>query len=132
MTRRKQPEPSAVRLSAPTPLDDIRLLIVDTRARVAATVNSGLTLLCWKIGHRIRKDILQEKRAEYGEEIVAALARQLEAEFGRGFSRSNLFNMVRFAEVFPDLEIVQALTGQLSWTHFTHIIYLDDPGRLYP
>jgi hypothetical protein len=132
MTKRKQAAPRAASspVSSPDPaalLGDIRHLILDTRSVVATTVNAGLTLLYWKIGQRIRKDILREKRAEYGTEIVASLARQLEEEFGRGFSRSNLFNMVRFAEIFPDLEIVQALTGQLSWTHFTHVISLDDP-----
>ena len=127
MMKRKQPSLSVAHARVPTALlSDIRRLIVDTRAQVAAAINAGLTLLYWEIGERIRKDILQEKRAEYGEEIVTALARQLEMEFGRGFSRSNLFNMVRFVEVFPDLEIVQALTGQLSWTHFTKIIYLAD------
>lgn len=126
--KRKQPEPSAIRpLTTTALLGDIRRLIVDTRSRVATAVNAGLTLLYWQIGQRIRKDILHEKRAGYGEEIVAALARQLEAEFGRGFSRRNLFNMVRFAEVFPDRTIVHALSAQLGWTHFRQIIYLDDP-----
>ena len=55
------------------------------------------------------------------------LSQQLEKEFGRGYSRTNLFNMVRFAEVFPDPQIVHALRGQLGWTHFRQIIYLDDP-----
>ena len=96
------------------------------KARVAQTVNSGLTLLYWQIGTRVRSDILREKRAEYGQQIVAALGQQLEREFGRGFSRRNLFNMVRFAEVFPDFRIVQPLSGELDWTHFCHIIYLDD------
>jgi predicted nuclease of restriction endonuclease-like (RecB) superfamily len=59
--------------------------------------------------------------------IVSALGTQLTAQFGRGFSRRNLFNMVRFAEVFPDPRIVQPLAAQLSWTHFSLIIYLDDP-----
>lgn len=128
MKKRKQAAPPVASSSVPVALlGDIRHLILDTRSTIATTVNAGLTLLYWKIGQRIRKDMLQEKRAEYGAEIVASLARQLEEEFGRGFSRSNLFNMVRFAEVFPDLAIVQALTGQLSWTHFTQVIYLDDP-----
>lgn len=126
--KRKQPEPPAIRpLTTTALLGDIRRLIVDTRSRVATAVNAGLTLLYWQIGQRIRKDILHEKRAGYGEEIVVALARQLEAEFGRGFSRRNLFNMVRFAEVFPDRTIVHALSAQLGWTHFRQIIYLDDP-----
>jgi predicted nuclease of restriction endonuclease-like (RecB) superfamily len=79
------------------------------------------------VGRRIRQDILKEKRADYGGQIVASLSRQLEAEFGRGFSRRNLFNMVRFAEVFPDFEIVTALRTQLGWTHFRQVIPIDDP-----
>src|ERR1039458_849053 len=95
-------------------LGDLRGLIQQARESVARTVDSGLTTLYWHIGQRIRQDILKEKRAEYGEQIVAALGRQLETEFGRGFSRRNLFNMVRFAEVFPDPRIVQPLAAQLS------------------
>jgi predicted nuclease of restriction endonuclease-like (RecB) superfamily len=79
------------------------------------------------VGRRIRQDILKEKRADYGGQIVASLSRQLEAEFGRGFSRRNLFNMVRFAQVFPDFEIVTALRTQLGWTHFRQVIAIDDP-----
>ena len=48
-------------------------------------------------------------------------------EFGRGFSRPNLFHMVRFAEMWTDPKTVQALTAQLGWTHLRQIIYLDDP-----
>jgi hypothetical protein len=35
--------------------------------------------------------------------------------------------MIRCAEIFPDLQIVHALSAQLTWTHFRQIIYLDDP-----
>lgn len=98
---------------------ELRELILATRERVAQAVNSGLTLLYWQVGDRIRRHVLKEKRAAYGEEIVQALAAQLAGEFGGGFSRRNLFNMVRFSEVFPDFGIVQALTAQLGWTHFT-------------
>jgi predicted nuclease of restriction endonuclease-like (RecB) superfamily len=107
-------------------LSDVRELILTTREGVARAVNAGLVTLYWEIGARIRKDILMEKRAEYGERIVHALSAQLEKEFGRGFTRRNLFNMIRFAEVFPDQKIVHALRAQLGWTHFRHIIYLDD------
>jgi hypothetical protein len=62
----------------------------------------------------IRKDILREKRADYGERIFHALSGKLTSEFGRGFTKTNLFNMVRFAEAFPDSKIVHALSAQLS------------------
>ena len=107
-------------------LADVRELILAAREGVARTINAGLVTLYWEIGRRIRRDILKEKRAEYGEQIVPALSAQLEKEFGRGFTRRNLFNMIRFAEVFPDAGIVHALRAQLGWTHFRRIIYIDD------
>jgi len=70
------------------------------RHNIAVTVNAGLTILCWQIGSRIQQDILKEKRADYGEKIISTLSIQLTVEYGKGFSRRNLFNMIRFAEVF--------------------------------
>jgi hypothetical protein len=83
--------------------------------------------LYWHIGKRIREDILKNRRAGYGGEIVSALGRQLTLEYGRGFSEKNLWHMLRFGEAFPDQDIVSALRRELSWTHFKEIIYLDDP-----
>jgi len=97
-------------------LTDIRDLILSARRQVAQAVNAGLTMLYWEIGRRIRQDILEEKRAACGKEIVAALGRQLEAEFGRGFGEKNLHGMVQFAEVFPDEKIVSTLRRQFSWS----------------
>lgn len=108
-------------------LGDIRSLIESARQRAAQAVNTELTMLHWRIGERIRKDILGQERAEYGEQIVSTLSRQLTAGYGRGFSRRNLFNMIRFAEVFPDKQIVQTLSAQLGWSHFLEIIYLKEP-----
>jgi predicted nuclease of restriction endonuclease-like (RecB) superfamily len=108
-------------------IHDLRSLIASARQDVARQVNSTLVLLHWRIGKRIRQDILKEKRAGYGAKIVSALGRQLAQEFGGGFSEKSLRHMVRFAEVFPSEEIVSALRRQLSWSHIKSIIYLDDP-----
>jgi len=102
-------------------LTEVRELIQTARQQVAQAVNARLTILHWQIGNRVHREILKEKRASYGAEIVSALSRELEAEFGRGFGRRNLFSMIRFAEVFPDLEIVQSLIAQLRWTYFLRI-----------
>ncbi|MBI4669930.1 MAG: DUF1016 domain-containing protein [Elusimicrobia bacterium] len=107
-------------------IGDIRTLINSARGRVAQTVNAGLVSLYWSIGDRIRRDLLGEKRAEYGTKIVHTLSAQLTREYGQGFTTRNLFNMIRFAEVFPDVKIVHALCAQLSWSHFRLIIYLKD------
>ena len=118
---------SATQLFSPALLRDIKQLIEGARARAAATVNSEMVRLYWSIGERIRKDILAYERAAYGEQIVHALSGQLSEDYGPGFGRTNLFYMIRFAETFPDVRIVHALSEQLSWTHLRQIIYLDDP-----
>jgi hypothetical protein len=110
-----------------TLLDDLREMITVARQDVARAVNSSLVLLYWNVGRRIRKDILKGKRADYGEQIVHALSAQLVGEFGSGFGKRNLFNMVRFAEVFGDEAAIYLMSRDLSWTHLRSIIYLDDP-----
>jgi len=84
-------------------------------------------MLYWEIGTRIQKEILRGSRAEYGKRIVHALSTKLIQDYGKGYSRTNIFNMVRLAEVFPDREIVHSLSGQLSWTHFRQIMYQNGP-----
>jgi predicted nuclease of restriction endonuclease-like (RecB) superfamily len=72
---------------------------------------------------------LQGERATYGDALVASIAQQLSADFGRGFSAKNLRHMLRFAQAFGDEQIVYSLSRQLSWTHLRTLIYLDDPVK---
>jgi predicted nuclease of restriction endonuclease-like (RecB) superfamily len=120
-------DPAKPRVPARALLTDVRQLIRTARASVARAVDAGLVALTWQVGHRIRQDILKNRRAEYGERILQTLSAKLTDEFGRGYSPRNLANMVRFAEVFPDPNILQALSAKLGWSHFQLIIYLDDP-----
>ena len=124
---RRKAQPSGVTAPDWTLAAEIVAMIRTARGHVAQSVNARLTLLHWEIGTRVRREVLRAQRADYGAEVVEALSERLRGEFGRGFGRRNLFSMVRFAEVFPDLEIVQSLIAQLGWTHFLHIIALDDP-----
>ena len=105
---------------------DLKSIIIEARQDVARQVNSAPVLLYWHVGQRIRQDILKEKMAEYGEEIVPTLSAQLVKEFGVGFNEKNLRRMVQFAETFPDEQIVVTLSRQLGWSHFVAIIPLDD------
>ena len=105
-------------------LKEVRELIVSTRQTVAHGVNAALVLLYWKVGERIRRDVLKEKRAEYGEEILLTLSRQLASEFGSGFTEKNLRRMTQFAELFPDSQIVATLSRELGWSHFVELLPL--------
>ncbi len=88
-------------------------------------VNIELTALYWRIGKRIRTEVLRTERAAYGEKIVATLSRQLVAEFGRGYAEKNLRRMIQFAEAFADEQIVATLWRQLSWSHFRELLPLE-------
>lgn len=123
--KHKVPAKKSVILSSDL-LNDLRSLIAETRQSVAQSVNSALVHLYWKVGIRIRRDILKEKRAEYGKEILPTLSTKLAEEFGNGFHEKNLRRMVQFAEVFPEEEIVVTLSRQLGWSHFVAIIPLED------
>ena len=107
-------------------LRDLRQLIEAAREQTARAVNSTLVATYWQIGKRIQQDVLQNERAEYGKEILQTLSEKLTEEYGRGFSPANMSSMLRFAEVFPDTEIVAALSKQLSWSHFVELIPLED------
>jgi predicted nuclease of restriction endonuclease-like (RecB) superfamily len=108
-------------------LADLRQVIEQARQTAAAAVNASLTLMYWHVGQRLRTEVLGGQRASYGEEMVATVSRQLTAEYGRSFSAKSLRHMMRFAEVFPDLEIVSTLSRQLAWSHFLELVYLKDP-----
>lgn len=90
-------------------------------------MNSELSMLYWRIGQRIHTQVLEGRRADYGEEVVLTLAAQLVKEYGSSFSVKNLRRMVQFAAAYPDERIVVSLIRQLSWTHFIALIPLKDP-----
>ncbi len=79
-------------------LTDLRALIDTARQQVAQTANATLTMLYWHVGQRIHKEVLNEQRAEYGEEILPTLSTKLVWEYGQGFGVRNLARMIRFSE----------------------------------
>lgn len=111
-------------------LNDIKILIEETKANVAVAINSALTLMYWHIGKKINDEILKDERAEYGKEIVSTLSRQLIERYGNGYSAKNLRHMMKFYEIFGDIEIVSTLSRQLSWSHFKEFIYLQDKLKI--
>lgn len=106
---------------------ELRALIAASRQRLAGAVNAELTRLYWTVGQRLVSEVLGGGRAGYGARLLDQLGRQLAQEFGRGFESRNLRRMVRFAEAFPDAEIVSTLSTQLSWSHLVVIVALKTP-----
>ncbi|MCJ0803595.1 PDDEXK nuclease domain-containing protein [Vibrio vulnificus] len=106
---------------------EVAALISSAKQRAAAAINNEITLLYWQVGNRIRQEVLGGGRADYGKQVIATLATELTAQYGKGWSKRNLAQMVKFAEVFTDAHIVQTLSAQLSWSHFVILCAIDDP-----
>ncbi len=108
-------------VDVPALVRDLGAMIDVTRKQVAVAANAALTALYWQIGFRVRTDVLEGRRAEYGARIVAAVSRQLETKYGRGFNEKSLRRMVQFASAFSDAKIVATLSRQLGWSHFVEL-----------
>ena len=81
-------------------------------------VNSALVQRNWLIGYRIAEEELQgDNRAEYGASIIKKLAKELTAEYGKGYTKTNLYHFYSFYKTYP--EIFHSASGKLllSWTH---------------
>ncbi len=104
--------------------DEISGYIEQSRHAVQVQANSVLTMLFWNIGKCILGEVLQDKRAAYGKEVVANLSVQLVKRHGRNFEEKNLRRMMQFAEQFSNEKIVVTLSRQLSWSHILVILPL--------
>ena len=109
--------------------EQIKNLIEQTKNNVAIAVNSSLTIMYWHIGKLINDEILQNKRAEYGKEIVATVSQQLIKQYGKGYSYSALTRMMKFAKNIDEKNIA-TLSQQLSWSHFKELIVLEDTLKI--
>jgi len=94
-------------------IGDIKAQIKTAQRRVALEANSELFMLYWNIGRVINE------YSQWGNKFVENLARDIKLDFpkARGYSVRNLKYMAKFAKTFPELEIVQSLTAQITWTH---------------
>ena len=97
-------------------LADIRHIIAQARERVARSVNHERTVTYWHIGRRlVEEEQSGNLRADYGKRLIADLGVTLTKEFGDGFSANNLWRMKDLYLTFP---ILDALSQELSWTHY--------------
>jgi predicted nuclease of restriction endonuclease-like (RecB) superfamily len=103
---------------------ELSLLIEKSKQKAVSQVKSTVNILFWQVGKKINDEILHNKRAEYGTQIVSNLATKLVAQYGRSFELKNLHRMMQFAEQFPDRKIVVPLARQLSWSHIILLLPL--------
>ncbi len=108
-------------------VSEIRDILDIARKNVAREVNNELIVSYWKIGEIIvRYEQNDSIRAEYGEQTLKQLSKELTAEFGKGFSRANIYNMRLFYQTYPK---IQTVSGKLSWSHYCELLSISDKDK---
>ena len=103
----------------------IRQVLQSARQNAYKAVNFAMVQAYWQIGRLIVEDEQNgEVRAEYGKKVLEELAERLTAEFGKGFTVTNLKYMRSFYRAFP---IGHALRDELSWTHYRLLLKVENP-----
>ena len=104
--------------------------IIETAQKVAySAVDLTLVHRNWLLGKRIADEELNgESRAEYGAEVIKKLSKDLNAQYGRGYTKTNLYNFYSFYKMYP--EIFHSESGKsnvkLSWTHYRVLLQVKD------
>lgn len=113
----------------------MREIIEGSRSSAYQAINLALVRRNWLLGRRIAEEELNgETRAEYGLEIIKKLSQKLTDEYGKGFTKTNLYNFYLFYKTFP--EIFQTVSGKsqtlLSWSHYQTLLRVkDDKARAW-
>ncbi|MDR1140820.1 MAG: PDDEXK nuclease domain-containing protein, partial [Planctomycetaceae bacterium] len=105
---------------------DVCSLIDNVRHRLATTANAEICLMNWQIGKRIKEDVLYNRRAEYGKQVVKNLSIRLIERYGQGWGYEKLKHCVRSAYLFSEDEIGYAVRTQLTWTHLRSLMSIDN------
>ncbi|UMQ41660.1 PDDEXK nuclease domain-containing protein [Chryseobacterium sp. Y16C] len=108
-------------------VENIKSIILSSRKSLSQRVNQELIFTYWRIGKEIvdteQKNNLDNQSSR---QIILNLSKLLTKEIGKGFSRSNLFNMRKLYTEYPD---VQSLTGHLTWTHICELLIIEDKAK---
>jgi predicted nuclease of restriction endonuclease-like (RecB) superfamily len=123
-------------------LNDMQTIIESAQSRAALSVNALLVQRNWLLGYRIAEEELNGERSEnYGKEIIKTLSQKLTEQYGKGFTKSNLYSFYNFYKQYP--KFFQTLSGKsnsstseilataspkslLSWSHYLVLLQVDE------
>ena len=71
--------------------------------------------------------MLSEAGNHYGEGIIEEYSKRLTYELGKGYSKRNLWLMLKFYELN---EKVQTLSAQLSWSHYCELLSFENTDKI--
>ena len=107
--------------------EEIKILILDARNKISKEVNKNLINTYWNVGKTIvEKEQAGKIKAEYGKTILLTVSKKLKREIGKGFSKSNLFNMRKFYLTYPK---IPDTSGILGWSHYCELISIREEAK---
>lgn len=130
-------------------IEDIKQIVATAKTQAYRAVNLMQVTSNWLLGWRIVEQEQHGKaKADYGAYVIKLASETLTQEFGKGYSMTNIKSFRKFYLSFNDLEIGQtlpaqlkkmlelpkskesqigqALSAQLSWSHYERLMRVDD------
>lgn len=111
-------------------LKDMCGIIESSKQSAYQAVNIALLRRNWLIGYRIAEEELKggNRSDYYGEEIIKNLAKDLTKEYGKGFTKTNLYSFYMFYKTYPDIfhTLCGKSFGTLSWSHYRILLQVKD------
>jgi predicted nuclease of restriction endonuclease-like (RecB) superfamily len=103
---------------------EIRAIMEAARANLSREVNTTMLNTYWQVGRIIvEREQDGNLKAQYGKKLLIELSKRLTTELGRGYSRSNLYNM---RELYLQYPKIRTASGKLSWSHYLELLSVHD------
>lgn len=110
-------------------LANLRAILAKARASIYTVANAAMVEAYWNVGREIVEKQGGARRAKYGDGLMKVVSVRLTAEFGEGFTVSNLRNMRQFYLAFPKR---YTLCSELSWSHYRILMRVEnEDARMY-
>ena len=108
-------------------VEEIKVIMKTAQQRAANDINNNMIAAYWEMGRSIVENEQNgELKAQYGKQVLTELSKRLTLELGRGYSKSNLYNMRDFYTVYPTFQMP---SGRLSWSHYIELSGVNEGGR---
>ncbi|MDR2648001.1 MAG: DUF1016 N-terminal domain-containing protein [Oscillospiraceae bacterium] len=103
---------------------EIRAIMEAARTNLSREVNTTMLNTYWQVGRTIvEREQNGNLKAQYGKKLLIELSKRLTTELGRGYSRSNLYNM---RELYLQYPKIQTASGKLSWSHYLELLSVQE------
>lgn len=107
----------------------VEKIIAESKHSIAFYLNSEVSMTYWRIGRYIASELDEIGDDKYGTKIVATVSQQLTGRYGKGYTRTAIFRMLKVARCYPDEQIVATLSQQLTWSHFIELSAIQESNK---